>query len=293
MAPRRADRDIRPEPLTEESFRDLRLPEPGGSKRDRGDVLVIGGSRKTPGAVALSGLAALRVGAGRLTLAVADSVAPALAVALPEAGVIGLPETAGGSVDGDCLDQVRDDLDAGCLVIGPGLDDAEQTTRLLQRVVPAIPDGTTVLLDAFALGCLGSDPELGERLKGRLVLTPNETEAGILLDRKPVEAGPDLLEIADRYGAVVSSRSMVADPAGGLWQLDAGNAGLGTSGSGDVLAGAAAGLIARGTDASEAVRWATFLHAEAGDRLSMRIGPLGFLARELVDELPHVLTRLA
>ena len=72
--------------------------------------------------------------------------------------------------------------------------------------------------------------------------------------------------------------------------MPAGHAGLGTSGSGDVLAGAIAGLLARGADLAQAACWATFLHAVAGDRLAARVGRLGFLARELVDQLPIVLT---
>jgi NAD(P)H-hydrate repair Nnr-like enzyme with NAD(P)H-hydrate dehydratase domain len=72
-----------------------------------------------------------------------------------------------------------------------------------------------------------------------------------------------------------------------------GGQGLGTSGSGDVLAGAIGGLVGRGADAADGTCWATYLHARAGDRLSERIGPLGFLARELADELPLVLARSA
>src|ERR1700712_4987888 len=83
--------------VTPAMLRQWPLPEPGDSKYGRGQVLVVGGARGTPGAVLLAGLAALRVGAGRLSLAVARSVAGMLAVAVPEAGVVGLPENAAGS----------------------------------------------------------------------------------------------------------------------------------------------------------------------------------------------------
>jgi NAD(P)H-hydrate repair Nnr-like enzyme with NAD(P)H-hydrate dehydratase domain len=86
---------------------------------------------------------------------------------------------------------------------------------------------------------------------------------------------------------------MVAEAGGRLRGVPAGGPGLGTSGSGDVLAGAIGGLIARGAETAEATCWATYLHARAGDRLAERIGPLGFLARELADELPLVLARSA
>src|SRR3954454_10622836 len=91
--------------VTERALKDWPLPALTGSgKQARGDVLVIGGARKTPGAAMLAGLAALRVGAGRLSLAIADPVAAAVAAAVPEAGVIGLPETPGRAVRGDSID---------------------------------------------------------------------------------------------------------------------------------------------------------------------------------------------
>jgi ADP-dependent NAD(P)H-hydrate dehydratase len=268
------------------------LPAPGSGKRDRGDVLVLGGARKTPGAAALTGIAALRVGAGRLTVAVAESVAGAFAVSFPEAGVIGLPETKGGAVAGHRgAAAVADDLDVDCVVVGPGLDDPDEAGALLERLLPAVPERTTVLLDAFALGALGTAPRLGEPLRGRLILTPNATEAGFLLGEEVDDLLPAMLEVADRFGAVVSGGGMVVEPSGRVRAVQAGGPGLGTSGSGDVLAGAIGGLVARGTDIADGTCWATLLHAQAGDRLAERIGPLGFLARELADELPRLLPR--
>jgi NAD(P)H-hydrate repair Nnr-like enzyme with NAD(P)H-hydrate dehydratase domain len=96
-------------------------------------------------------------------------------------------------------------------------------------------------------------------------------------------------EMAQRYGTVVSYESLIAAPDGRRWSVPAGHAGLGTSGSGDVLAGAIGGLLARGADLAQAACWGTYLHATAGDRLAARVGRLGFLARELADELPFVI----
>lgn len=265
------------------------LPAPASSKRERGDVLVVGGAAKTPGAVALTGIAALRVGAGRLTVAVAASVAAPLAVAFPEAGVLGLPQNRSGSVTGGAASALKGSLDVDCVVIGPGLDDADEAHELLEGLVPLMGERTRVLLDAFALGALGTHPDVCAPLEGRLLLTPNSTEAGILLGRDPGDAADDLAEVAARYGAVVSGSGYVAEPGGRVRRIEAGNPGLATSGSGDVLAGAVAGLVARGADAGDAACWATWLHATAGDRLAARIGPVGFLAREIADELPHLL----
>src|SRR4051794_30249551 len=122
-----------PELVTPELLRDWALPHPGDSKQARGRVVVVGGAAGTPGGVALAGLAALRVGAGRVQLAVAESVAPSLAASFPEAGVIGLPETDTGSVAGRgaataCAEAVGD---ADAVLIGPGLDDANEAAALL------------------------------------------------------------------------------------------------------------------------------------------------------------------
>jgi hydroxyethylthiazole kinase-like uncharacterized protein yjeF len=285
-------------------------------------VLVIGGARRTPGAALLAGTAALRAGAGRLTLAVAESVAVQLAVTLPEAGVIGLRESAGGSLGSDGLEALFEDFDsADAVLIGPGLDDIDGTEALLRellrhdagRTVEKADAGadtagghSAIILDAYALGCL---PKLLDDLgpwAGRLILTPNPTEAEILLDRE-TDLGADdndrlaaaVVEIAEKYRAVVSCQGLIARPSGGdapeaanRWKITTGFGGLGTSGSGDILAGAIAGLRARGTTEAQATCWGTHLHAAAGDKLASRLGSLGFLARELADELPPLMMEL-
>ncbi len=306
-----------PEQITPSLLRDWPLPSAGADKYSRGAVLVIGGARRTPGAALLAGTAALRAGAGRLTLAVAESVAVQLAVTLPEAGVIGLPESDGGSVGASGLKALAEDLDAAdAVLIGPGLDDIDETEALLRELLrreaaresgPRAKGGSgggkaggpTVILDAYALGCL---PKLLDELEpwaGRLILTPNPTEAGILLGRDTDNLAADVVEIAEKYGAVVSCQGLIARPPGGdapegaeRWEITTGYGGLGTSGSGDILAGAIAGLRARGTTDAQAACWGTHLHAAAADRLASRMGSLGFLARELADELPPLMMEL-
>lgn len=306
------------EPVTPTLLRDWPLPGGGAGKDDRGSVLVIGGARKTPGAALLAGTAALRAGAGRLTLGVAGSTAVQVAVALPEAGVVGLAETEDGAVQGAGVPVLADELQkAAAVLVGPGLDDPGETESLLRELLkldsgtPAADGGPAggrpaVVLDAYALGCL---PELLDELgpwAGRLILTPNITESGILLGRDVKDLHRDVGEIAKRYGAVVSCQGVIAGPgrekAGSsgdsdragvqLWEITTGYGGLGTSGSGDILAGAIAGLRARGTTDAQATCWGTHLHAAAGDRLASRLGGLGYLARELADELPALMMEL-
>ncbi|NII49891.1 NAD(P)H-hydrate dehydratase [Frigoribacterium endophyticum] len=279
--------------VTPDLLRGWELPSAGAGKYSRGQVVVVGGAARTPGAAMLGAWAALRVGAGRLTLAVAGSVAPHVAVALPEAGVVPLGETDGGHVVGSSLARASSDLEgADAVLAGSGLDDADEAEALVRLLPDLVGGDAVVVLDAFALGVLPRCGDAVDPLRGRLVLTPNPSEAGRLLGRDVDDLPSDLLEIARRWGAVVACQSFVASDDGRLWRSGAGHPGLGTSGSGDVLAGAVAGLAARGATPAQAAVWATHAHATAGDRLSVGVGPMGFLASELLDELPRVLVEV-
>ncbi|MFJ8687507.1 NAD(P)H-hydrate dehydratase [Micromonospora wenchangensis] len=275
--------------ITPGLLRDWVLPVPTGGKDNRGTVLVVGGSRFTPGAVLLAGVAALRAGAGVLQLAAAESTAAALSIQVPEAMVVGLPETADGAVAGDPGDRLGDLVEqADVVTVGPGLNDIDQTRALLRLVLSAAGPRTALVFDAYALGALSHDPDLLVGADRKVVLTPNLTEARHLLGRDP---GDDLdaesRELARRYEAVVSLYGHIATPDGQGWREESGDAGLGTSGSGDVRAGLLAGLLSRGAEPAQAACWAAWVHAVSGQRLVPRFGRIGFLARELLDEIPH------
>jgi ADP-dependent NAD(P)H-hydrate dehydratase len=279
-----------PRSITPRLLRDWPLPVPEGDKNTRGTALVVGGSRHTPGAVLLAGVAALRAGAGVLQLAVAESTATALSIEVPEAMVVGLPETAEGSVAGDPPDRLRDLAQAAeAIAVGPGLDDVDETGALLRHVLDAAGPRAAVVLDAYALGALSHDRELIAGQARPAVLTPNRTEARYLLGREPDDLTRAALTLAERYGAVVSLHGHIADPDGRTWREENGHVGLGTSGSGDVLAGIIAGLLARGAEPAQAACWGTYAHAVSGQRIAPRYGRIGFLARELLDEVPNAL----
>lgn len=277
--------------ITPALLRDWALPVPTGGKEARGTVLVVGGSRFTPGAVLLAGVAALRAGAGVLQLAAAESTAASLSIQVPEALVVGLPETGDGAVRGDPGDLLRGLVaEADVVAVGPGLTDIETTGELLRLVLDAAGRETALVLDAYALGALSHAPDLLAGSGRKAVLTPNLTEAKHLLGRDP---GDDLdaeaVELAGRYDAVVSLYGHIATPDGRAWREESGDAGLGTSGSGDVRSGLLAGLLSRGADPAQAACWAAFAHAVSGQRLVPRYGRIGFLARELLDEIPYTI----
>ncbi len=275
----------RSEKVTAQLLQNWDLPDPGDSKKSRGRVIVVGGSRRSPGAVLLAGEAALRVGAGRLGLVVPASIDAQLGVVLPEAAVFALPERAADRLDAG----VRDELDsADAVLLGPGFDDPDETRETLLRVVEA--DVRCLVLDAFALGILSDIPR--DALPRRLILSPNEEEAAILLDRElGADRMADVAEISRRFDAVVNCYGSVAAPDGRSWEIEEGGPGLGTSGSGDVLAGAIAGFAARGLDEAGATVWGSWTHARAGQRLTDRIG-LGFLSRDLACELTPALAEV-
>ena len=295
-----------PDLVTPELLRGWRLPDPGTSKKSRGQVVVVGGARRTPGGVVLAGLSALRVGAGHLQLALAESAAPAVAATFPEAGVLGLGENPDGAVLGReaalaCAPMLSG---ADVVLVGPGLDDPDEALALVETLLADDRDGddgdegglgdeATLVLDAFALGVL---PAVRERVAGlgdRVVLTPNGDELGRLLERDCEPSLADVMEAAERYSCCVAAQGMVADSHGRSWRVPLGHAGLATAGSGDVLAGTIAGLAARGATPAQAACWGTYLHSMAGERLASAVGDVGFLARELVDQLPAILSELS
>jgi hydroxyethylthiazole kinase-like uncharacterized protein yjeF len=266
------------------------LPMPGdGGKEERGSVLVVGGGLEMAGAVLLAGTAALRAGAGKLQLATVAGAVVALNVAMPEARVFALPET-DGRPSAQAAEVLAEHV-AGCdaLLIGPGMmRDEEGMAKALLKLSPRQP----MVLDAGALNAVADAPPRA----GGLVLTPHSGEMARLLDRDKAEIEADPLaaarQAATRFGAVIvmkGARTHVVGPDGAAGLYAGGGVGLGVSGSGDVLGGLIAGLLARGVPPFEAAAWGVFLHGEAGARLTRSIGTLGFLAREIAGEVPAVM----
>jgi ADP-dependent NAD(P)H-hydrate dehydratase len=284
-----------PTTITGGALRDWPLPTPSSDdgKEARGSIVVIGGARSTPGAVLLAGLAALRVGAGKLTIATVESTAGPLGVAVPEAAVIGLPETVEGYLGAGAADQAAELLaDADAIVIGPGMSGPEQARGFVERLMAGAPEGVAVVLDALGLTCGAMESTAAARLAAGMVITPNPAEASWLLGQQVDDTAIAAQRLAKRFRVVVALRSTVVSPAGPSWFDGGGNSGLGTSGSGDVLAGAIGGLMARGASADQAAVWGVHVHAESGERLAARVGGIGYLAREILEELPRVLAQL-
>ena len=283
--------------LDEQALRRWQLPAlaDDADKEARGRIVVVAGSREIPGAAVLAATAALRAGAGKLAIATGASVAAQMAFAMPEARVIALPETAAGGFDPAGAPLLQDCLQsAHAAVIGPGLMDREASCEFVAALLPWL-DRCSVVLDALAMDVVR---ELGS-FRLPVLLTPHAGEMAHLsgAGKEEVLADPAAAarEAAVRWNAVVAVKgptTVIASPDGRAWQHEGGNCGLATSGSGDTLAGAIGGICARGAPIEQACGWGVVVHARAGDRLAQRLGPVGYLAREIPEEMLAVMKGL-
>jgi ADP-dependent NAD(P)H-hydrate dehydratase len=267
-----------------------------GGKETKGRLLVVAGSRDVPGAALLAATAAMRAGAGKLRIATVESAATQLAIAMPEAMVVGLPEAKDGGFDGGAVDRIEElaaEVDA--VVAGPGVKRSESCKRIADVLLES---NAALALDVALLRALEPlhDRELDRATPP--VLLPNADELARLLECDPRQVEDDPVGCGRRaaklYRSVVLVKgvdSHVVTPTGECWRYEGGAPGLGVSGSGDILAGIVGGLLARGAEPVSALLWSVWLHGEAGARLADKIGPIGFLAREIAGEIPALLPR--
>ncbi len=262
-------------------------------------MLVVGGEVSLPGAVVLAGIAALRAGAGKLQIATCRSIAPLVGIAVPESLSLGLDETADGNISAGSASALSDLIaKADALLIGPGMKGHDGERKFVSALIE-IRDKSPIILDAGALDTLADSPSALQRFGDSSVITPHAGEMSRITGRseQEIQGNPEEIAIdaASTLNAIVvlkGSRTYIASPDGDLFCYDAGDVGLATSGSGDTLAGVIAGLVARGAIPLHASLWGVFLHGSAGNRLAKRIGRIGYLARELLDEIPPIMNRV-
>jgi ADP-dependent NAD(P)H-hydrate dehydratase len=287
-----------PQDIALQSLSRFPLPslDAADDKDERGAVLVVAGGAQVPGAGILTGLAALRAGAGKLKLAATKASALGLGLAVPEAAVLAVPATPTGEISataGKRLAEAAGRADA--IVVGPGMMDEAAATKLGLALIKAA-EGASFVLDAAALTGLDLEDSGTRSLHGRLVVTPHGGEMARLLARSreavladPIGAARTVSRALQAVVVMKGATSFIVAPDGPVWRHSGGVIGLGTSGSGDVLAGIIAGLLARGAPPTTAAVWGVCVHAESGAILTAKRGTVGFLARELLAEIPGVL----
>jgi hydroxyethylthiazole kinase-like uncharacterized protein yjeF len=268
-----------------------------GDKDEKGRLLIVGGSLSVPGALLLSAEAAMRVGCGKVKVATVAQAALPLGIAFPEAAVIGLPATPEGEVASGAAKSLETSLErADAVLIGPAMADDDDIRDLTCALLGMAKKQSPMVLDAGAVSCAEPLEDAIREAACAVVLTPHCGEMASLMNMKKAEVEDGQADIALaaalRFGATValkSSTTVIATPQGDVLTYDSQCPGLGTAGSGDVLAGVIAGLLARGAEPLAAVGWAVWLHGACGREASIRQGVIGFMARDLPPLLPTLL----
>ncbi|MGD9891499.1 MAG: NAD(P)H-hydrate dehydratase [Dehalococcoidia bacterium] len=260
-----------------------------------GRVLAVCGSRQFVGASVLAASGAYRAGAGYVTLATPESIYPIVAGRLVEATFLPLPEDHGAVVEAAVADVVDSLVEGNTLLVGSGLSEAADAF-VRSLLGAALPPLRGVVLDGDALNALSRWDRWYERIQLPLVLTPHPGEMARLAgaDVATVQAKRMTLAVeqAQRWNAVVvlkGAGTVIAAPDGRSWLAPFANPALATAGSGDVLAGVIAGLLAQGLEPAIAAACGVYLHGMAGDAARKELGPAGVIAGDLLGELPRAI----
>ena len=266
------------------------------NKGSYGHVLVIGGSLGKAGAAAMAGFSALRAGAGLSTVATPKSVLATVAAFHPEVMTEPLPETEEGTISLRALES-RSGLDTllerKTLAIGPGISRNSETAEFVRAIVKR--SDTSMVVDADGLNAFEG---AADKLDGRgrtVVITPHPGEMARLTGLTIAEIQANRLEVARNFArehelivVLKGHRTLIAAPDGAVWVNPTGNPGMATGGTGDILTGMVAGLIAQYPQhALEATALAVYLHGLAGDLASKSVGENSLVATDLVRFLPQ------
>ncbi len=264
-------------PVLEKRARDMH-------KGEAGRLLVVGGDGGMMGAALLAGEAALRCGAGLVTVAGTAAHLDFAARHRPELM----------SADAERL-PLEDADAADVIVLGPGLGQSEWSERIFTRFIDC---KAPLVVDADGLNWLARISP-GPRRRPNWVLTPHPGEAARLLQCTAAEIEADRLravrEIQAKFGGVCilkGAGTLVADADGGMFLCDRGNPGMATAGMGDVLSGVVGALVGQGLPLSQAASAAVWLHASAADAAARRLGERSLLARDVIDHLPQIIRQV-
>jgi NAD(P)H-hydrate epimerase len=264
----------------------------GWTKFDSGHVLVAGGARGLSGAPCLAAEAAQRAGAGYVTACVPASLETIFEIRLLEVMTRGLPDADGAHTEAGVEAVLELAQRGGALVAGPGVGRTDGATAFVRRLVREA--GVPVLLDADGLNAHAGDLAALAPRQAPTVLTPHEGELGRLLgiDSAAVKARRlhhvrEAARTADAIVVLKGDDTLVAEPSGTVAISPGASAALATAGTGDVLSGVIAAILARGVDPFAAACAGVRLHARAGVRAASERGVDGVIARDVIEALPH------
>jgi len=264
-------------------------------KGDFGRLAVVAGSVGMTGAAALAAQGALRVGAGLVTVVIAESLNDIMEVKLTEAMTAPVPESGSRALGPASLDSALCCIEKrDAAVIGPGIGRREETVELALDIIRCL--SRPAVLDADALYAVSKDISALKSSKAPLVLTPHPGEMAMLLGTDVSEVQSNRLEIARSFAAqhgvvlvLKGAGSVVAEPGGRAFINTTGNPGMATGGTGDVLSGMIGGLLAMGLDAFDAANCAVYVHGLAGDLAAERLGEASMLASDLAERISEAI----
>lgn len=271
---------------------------PETHKGTYGHALIIGGSPGMTGAVRLSSFAALRSGAGLVTAAVPVSALPITAADHREVMTAPLAETERSAISPEALPVINNLLTtASVCAIGPGMSRYPEANAVLHSVLEKAV--SPVIIDADGLNALEGSVGILKNRQVPIVLTPHPGEMARLTGRsiEEIQAGRMELacEFAVEYGACLvlkGNKTIIATPAGEIFVNITGNPGMATAGSGDVLCGMIAGLVAQGLKTRDAAITGVYLHGLAGDYAAAEKGQRGIVAGDIINSIPYILKQL-
>lgn len=286
--------------ITARDFAPLVAPRPAESnKGNYGHVLVVGGSLGKAGSVAMAGMSALRAGAGLATVATSKTVLPTVSAFHPEVMTEPLPETSAGTIAAGAIEHLEELLKGKTVVgIGPGISRFPETSELVRTLINKIELPT--VLDADGLNAFeGRTNELSGQ--GRvLVITPHPGEMARLAACSTADVQKDRLGVARKFArehelivVLKGNRTLVVQPNGDTWVNTTGNPGMSTGGTGDILTGMVAAMIAQNKNqVLPAVIAAVHLHGLAGDVVRESVGEHSMVATDLLQGLPQAFRRV-
>jgi len=263
-----------------------------------GHLLVIAGSRGMTGAAALASIAALRVGAGLVTLGIPYSLNSILEMKLTEVMTLPLPETEEGTLSLKALDKIYQFAHrCKALVLGPGLSIQEETKELVKKVMASLK--IPMVLDADGINALAENTKFIAQYPAPLIITPHPGELSRLLSIPIPEVQKDrifssriLAEKTGKIAILKGARTVITDEQGNSWVNSTGNPGMASGGSGDVLSGMIGGFLAQGIDPLMAAKVGVYLHGLAGDLAVKEKGQLSLIAGDILGNIPQAIRSL-
>jgi NAD(P)H-hydrate epimerase len=287
------------EVTTPRDFPSLLAPRPMNSNKGMyGHALIVGGSLGKSGAAAMAGMAVLRAGAGLSTVAVPRSVLASVASFAAELMTAPLAETANGGIDTAALESVMELADEMSVVaIGPGIGREPETFEFVHQLVQRVK--CPIVIDADGLNAFQGKTELLDGSQRPLVLTPHPGEMSRLTGMSIKAIQADRLNVARKFAqkhhvllVLKGNNTIVALPDGRAWVNPTGNPGMATGGTGDILTGMTAGVIAQMSDnVARATIAAVYLHGLAGDVAAETMGEHSLTATDLLSSLPAAFRR--